>query len=86
MPSGYQAQQEEKVHCLRVSTAVKSHHNHSSFYKGRHFIGAGLQFRGFIHYHGRKHGGTHRHGAGEGAKSSISGPADSRKRETLGLE
>ena len=43
---------------VRVSTAVKRHHDHGNSYKGKHFIGAGLQFRGLVHYHhGRKHGG-----------------------------
>ena len=36
--------------------AVKGHHDHGNSYKGQHFIGAGLQFRGLIHYH---HGGKH---------------------------
>ena len=35
---------------------MKKHHDHSSSYKG-HLTGAGLQFRGLVHYHhGRKHG------------------------------
>jgi hypothetical protein len=30
------------------------------FINGKHLIGAGLQFRAFIHYyHGEKHGGMH---------------------------
>ena len=42
---------------IRISIAVKRHHDHSNSYK--EFIGAGLQFRGLVHYHhGRKHGGT----------------------------
>jgi hypothetical protein len=44
---------------LRVSIAVKRHHDHCNSYKGKHFIGAGLQFRGLIHYHhDGKHGDT----------------------------
>jgi len=36
---------------------VKRHRDHSNSSKGRHFIGAGLQFRGSVHYHhGREHG------------------------------
>jgi hypothetical protein len=36
---------------------VKRHHDHGNSYKGKHLIGAGLQFRGSVHYHqGRKHG------------------------------
>jgi hypothetical protein len=41
---------------LRVSVAVKRHHHHGNSYKGKHLIGAGLQFRGLVHYH---HGGKH---------------------------
>ena len=37
--------------------AVKSHHEHSNSCKGKHLLGAGLQFRGLVHYrHGGKHG------------------------------
>jgi hypothetical protein len=40
-----------------ISIAVKRHHEHGNSYKGKHLIGAGLQFRGLVHYHhGRKHG------------------------------
>ena len=43
--------------CLRVSVAVKRHHEHSNFYKGKNLIEAGVQFRDLIHYHcGGKHG------------------------------
>ena len=43
---------------LRVSIAVKRDHSHSNSYKGKHLIGAGLQFGGLVHYcHGKKHGG-----------------------------
>jgi hypothetical protein len=39
--------------------------------QNKHLIGAGLQFRGLVHYClGRKHG---RHGTGEGAESYTSG-------------
>lgn len=42
--------------CLRVSIAVKTHHDHGNSHKGKHVIGAGLQFRDSVHYHhGRKH-------------------------------
>jgi hypothetical protein len=38
---------------------VKRHHNLSNSYKGKHFIGAGLQFRVLVCYHhGGKHGGA----------------------------
>jgi hypothetical protein len=32
---------------VRVSTAVKSHHNQCKFYKEHHLIGAGLQVQRF---------------------------------------
>ena len=37
---------------------MKRHHGHCNSLK-EHLIGAGLQFRGLVHYlvHGRKHGG-----------------------------
>ena len=35
----------------------KKHHDQSNSYKGKHLVGAGLQFRGSVHYyHGGKHG------------------------------
>jgi hypothetical protein len=44
--------------CFRVFLAVKRHHDQGNSYKGQHFIGAGFQFRGSVHYHrGGKHGG-----------------------------
>ena len=43
---------------IRVFTAVKRNHDHSDSYKGKHFIGAGLQYKGLVHgHHGGKHGG-----------------------------
>ena len=42
---------------VRASIAVKRRHDHGNSYKGKHFIGAGLQFRGLVHcHHGRKRG------------------------------
>lgn len=36
---------------------VKRHPDHSNSYRGKHVIGAGLQFRRLAHYcHGGKHG------------------------------
>jgi hypothetical protein len=36
---------------------MKRHHDQDNSYKGKHSVGAGLQFQRFIHYHhGRKHG------------------------------
>ena len=47
---------------------MKRHHDHGNSYKGKHLIGAGLQFRSLVCcHHGKKHG------AGEGAQSSILG-------------
>lgn len=37
---------------------VKKHHDHENSYKGRHVIGAGLQFRCLGHSYGVRHGGT----------------------------
>jgi hypothetical protein len=42
---------------VRVSISVKRHHDQGNAYKGKYFTGAGLWFRGLVHYHhGRKHG------------------------------
>ena len=45
--------------CLRVSIAVKRHHDHGNSYKGKHLIEVvAYSFRGLIHYHrGGGHGG-----------------------------
>lgn len=39
---------------VRVSVAVKSHHDHGKSYKRKHWIRAGLEFRGLVRSH---HGG-----------------------------
>jgi hypothetical protein len=39
-----------KDSCLRVSIAVKRHHNLSNSYKGKHFTEPGLQFWGLVRY------------------------------------
>jgi hypothetical protein len=60
---------------LRVSIAVKRHHDHSNSYKGKHLIWAGLRFWGLVRCcHGRKHGDvqTGMSDAGEVAESSTS--------------
>jgi hypothetical protein len=69
---------------VRVSIALKRHHDHGNSYKGKHLIGAGLRFRGLVHYH---HGEklACRHGAGEGGKNFTSGSVGFRKRVTVGL-
>jgi hypothetical protein len=38
---------EGKRKCLRVSIAVKRHHDQGNSYKRTHLIGAGLQFQRF---------------------------------------
>jgi len=35
---------------------VRGHDDHDKSYEGKHLIGAGLQFRGSVHYPGEKHG------------------------------
>ena len=36
---------------------MNRHHDRGNSYKGKHLIGAGLQFRDSVHYcHGEKHG------------------------------
>ena len=39
-----------------VSIAVERLHDRDNSYKGKYLIRAGLQFRGLVHYQGRKHG------------------------------
>jgi hypothetical protein len=36
---------------------VKRHHDPGNSYKRKHLIGAGLQFRGLVHHHGKTYGG-----------------------------
>jgi hypothetical protein len=39
-----------------MSIAVKSHYDHSNFYKEKYLIGGWLQFRGLVYcHHGIKH-------------------------------
>jgi hypothetical protein len=62
---------------------VKRHNDHSSSYKGKHLIGAGLQFQRFsplLIVIEEVWWCIGRHGAEEGAESSTSGSAGSRKR------
>jgi hypothetical protein len=43
---------------VRVSIAVTRHHDPGNSYKRKHLIGAGLPFRGLVHFHlGMKHDG-----------------------------
>ena len=58
---------------VKVSIAVKRHHDHGNFYKGKHLIRVACTFRDLVHYHHgmiRWHVG--RHGAGEGVESLTS--------------
>jgi len=62
---------------------VKRHRDYGNSYKGKYFIGAGVQVRGLVHYqHAGKQG---KHSAGEVAESSALGLAGSRMRNELGL-
>lgn len=61
---------------VRVSFAMKKHHDHGKPYKGKHLIGGDLQFRG---HHGKQPLSRWettmvacRHAAGEGAEGSTS--------------
>ena len=62
---------------VRVSIAVKRHHDRSNSYKGEHLIGAGLwgQSPLLSWQEAWQHAG--RHGAGEGVKSPTFGLAGS---------
>ena len=70
---------------VRVSIALKRHHDHRTLIKEDISLGAGLQFRGLVHHHhGRRHGNQYpgRYGAGKVAESSTSElVGTSRKRE-----
>lgn len=45
--------------CLsKCSIALKRCHGQGNSSKRKHVIGAGLQFRSLVHFHGRKHGGV----------------------------
>ena len=52
---------------VRVSIAVKRHHDHGNSYKGKHFIGAGLWFQRFSPLSSWQEAWWHvsRHGAGK---------------------
>jgi hypothetical protein len=70
-----------KRECLKVSLAMKRHHDHSNSYKGKHLIWTGLQFRCLIHYLSSwqkawQHAGIH--SAGEVAESFTSWSIGSR--------
>ena len=56
-----------------MEISIKRHHDQGDSYKGQHLIGAGLKFHRFSllsEQEACQHAG--RHGAGEGAESSIS--------------
>jgi hypothetical protein len=62
---------------MLVSVIVKRHHDQGKSCKGKHWIGAGFQFRSLVHCHnGRKHGRTQadiaaREGSGNSTSWSI---------------
>jgi hypothetical protein len=42
---------------VKVSVAVKRHHDHGNSYKGKHRMGMAYSFRGLVHYcYGGKYG------------------------------
>jgi hypothetical protein len=44
------------INLIKVSIAMKRHHNHGNSDKRKHFTGTDLQFRGLVHcHHGRDH-------------------------------
>jgi hypothetical protein len=54
---GFFEELEMVVVSVTVSIVVKRPHDHGYSYRGKHFIGAGLQFRGLVHcYHDGRHG------------------------------
>jgi hypothetical protein len=64
---------------------VKRHHDHDNSYKGKHLIGAGLQFQRFSPLSSWQEAwqDAGRHGAEEEAESSTSGSKDSPKKTCL---
>jgi hypothetical protein len=60
--------------CLRVSIAVKRHHDQGNSYKGQHLIEAGLQFHRFSPLSSWREAWQcpGRHGAGDGIERSTS--------------
>jgi hypothetical protein len=66
---------------VRVSIAVKRHHDQGSYYKDQHLIGAGLQVLRFnplsSRYEARQH--LSRHGAGRAESSTSSSKGSSRQ-------
>ena len=70
---------------VRVSIAMKRHHDQGNSYKGQHLIGAGFQFQRFYTLLSWQKAWHHlgRHDAGEGAESSTSWSEGSRERVWL---
>jgi len=46
-PGAYVYVGQRTIVLVRVSFAMKRHHDQGNFYKGKHLIGAGLQFQKF---------------------------------------
>ena len=55
---------------VKVTIAVKRHHDQGNSYKEKRLTRVSLQFRALVHYHDGECAG--RHGAGEGAEGSAS--------------
>ena len=53
---------------VRLSFAVKRHHDHNNSYKGKHLIGVPYCFRGLAHYH---HGRTWQHVGRQVGEASV---------------
>ena len=72
---------------VRVSIAVKRHHDHGNSYKGKHLIGSGLQFQRFSPlsswWGAWQH--TGKHGTGEVAQFLIWVSRQQEERVTLDL-
>ena len=67
---------------VRISIAVKTHHDHSNLYNGKHFSGASLQVQSNIIMAGSME--VHRK-TWCWRRSSTSGSMGNRNRETLGM-
>ena len=67
--------------CLRISIAVKRHHDHGNSYKGKHLAGAGLHLQRFCQLSSWQEAWRHtgRYGAGIEAENSTSRLAGSQK-------
>ncbi|EDL18459.1 mCG1033067, partial [Mus musculus] len=74
--------QEPRGYLCHCSFAVRRHHDHCTSYKGKHLIGAALQFQRFSPLLSWQETWQHAggHGAAGGDESCTSGSTGSRKR------